>query len=99
MKYFIVIILLVCSQAFSQTEAPVDPTTSDSLEEDIVGTITPPTQEHTKVAPPKAEPSKKSLKNQLKKKPKTKKQKEKHKDKKNKKNKKNKKHKSKDTAK
>ena len=95
MKYFMIIMFLVCSQAFSQTDIPVDPTTSDSLEEDIVGTITPPTQEHKRVVPPKAASSKKSLKNQLKKKPKTKKQKEKHKDKKNKKNKKNKKHKNK----
>ena len=87
--------LLVCSQAFSQSDEPVDPTASDSLEDDIVGTITPPTQEQTKVVPPKAEHSKKSLKNQLKKKPKTKKQKEKHKDKKNKKTKKTKKNKSK----
>lgn len=96
MKYFIVL-FLVCSQAFSQSDIPFDPTTSDSLEEDIVGTITPPTQEQKKVVPPKAESSTKTLKNQLKKKPKTKKQKEKLKDKK--KIKKNKKHKSKDTTK
>ena len=99
MKYFMIIMLLVCSQAFAQSEMPTDPTTSDSLEADMQGTLTPPTQEQKKVVSPKAEPSKKSLKNQLKKKPKTKKQKEKHKDKKNKKNKKNKKHKSRNTTK
>ncbi len=72
--------------AFSQPDSSQDPISADSLEEDIIGTIAPPTREQTKVVPPKAESSKKSLKRQLKKKHK----KEKMKDKKNKKNKKKK---------
>ncbi len=97
MKYFIPFFFF-CSLAFSQPDSPQDPLSSDSLEEDMVGTIAQPTHDLIKVVPPKTEKQqhpKKSLKNQLKKKPKTKMQKEKIKDKKNKKNKKNKKHKSK----
>ncbi len=80
MKYF-VLFFLFCSLAFSQPDSSQDPISADSLEEDIIGSIAPPTQEQ-----------KKSLKSQLKKKPK--KTKEKLKKKTLKKNKK-KKHKNK----